>query len=144
MREVFAPGPRAGDAPNQGWQQMRALIVDDSRTMRAIISKLVKELGFDVMEAGNGDQALSALSNSGAVDFALVDWNMPGMNGLEFVQAVRSEPAYGAMKVMMITSQTEIEQMVKALEAGANDYLMKPFTREAIIEKLRLLGIAGV
>ncbi len=123
---------------------MRALIVDDSRTMRAIIGKLVKELGFDVTEAGNGGQALAELRNSGAVDLTLVDWNMPEMNGLEFVRAVRANPAYGTMKVMMVTSQTEVAQMIRALQAGVDEYLMKPFTREAIIEKLRLLGIPNI
>ena len=123
---------------------MRALIVDDSRTMRALIGKLVKELGFDVTEAGNGGQALAELRNSGAVDLTLVDWNMPEMNGLEFVRAVRANPAYGTMKVMMVTSQTEVPQMIRALQAGVDEYLMKPFTREAIIEKLRLLGIPNI
>lgn len=123
---------------------MRALIVDDSRTMRAIISKLVKELGFDVAEAGNGGQALSQLKSSGAVDLTLVDWNMPEMNGLEFVRAVRADPAFDTMKVMMVTSQTGVEQMVRALQAGVDEYLMKPFTRDAMVEKLRLLGIANI
>jgi two-component system chemotaxis response regulator CheY len=123
---------------------MRALIVDDSRTMRALIGKLVRELGFDVTEAGNGGQALAELRNSGGADLTLVDWNMPEMNGLEFVRAVRANPAYGTMKVVMVTSQTEVAQMIRALQAGVDEYLMKPFTREAMIEKLRLLGIPNI
>lgn len=122
---------------------MRALIVDDSRTMRTIIARLVREIGFDVLEAGDGAQALSELESSGTVDLTLVDWNMPGMNGLEFIKAVRSRANHRDMKVMMITSQTEMDQMVEALDAGANEYLMKPFTREAMVEKLRLIGIAS-
>ena len=122
---------------------MRALIIDDSRAMRAIIGKIVKEFGFDVLEAGNGRQGLEQLERSGVVDVTLVDWHMPDMNGLEFVQAVRAQSAYDGMKVMMITSQTEVEPMAMALKAGANEYLMKPFTRDAMQMKLQILGIAG-
>ncbi len=122
---------------------MRALIIDDSRAMRAIIGKVVKELGFDVLEAGDGRQALAQLERAGTVELALVDWHMPDMNGLEFVRAVRAQPAYDGMKVMMITSQTEVEPMAMALKAGVNEYLMKPFTKDAMQTKLQILGIAG-
>ena len=71
----------------------------------------------------------------------LVDWNMPEMNGLEFVQALRADPRYNHVPLMMVTTETEIEQMYRALEAGANEYVMKPFTEEVIADKLRLLGV---
>lgn len=71
----------------------------------------------------------------------LVDWNMPEMNGLEFVQAIRTNPKYSEIPLMMVTTETEIEQMYKALEAGANEYVMKPFTDDVIADKLRLLGV---
>ena len=71
----------------------------------------------------------------------LVDWNMPEMNGLDFVKAIRADPKYSAVPLMMVTTETEIEQMYLALEAGANEYVMKPFTDEVIADKLRLLGV---
>jgi two-component system chemotaxis response regulator CheY len=77
------------------------------------------------------------------VELALVDWNMPGMNGLEFVQAVRAEHSYDGILLMMVTTETEMDQVAKALAAGANEYVMKPFTQEVILEKLQMLGVAG-
>lgn len=122
---------------------MRALIIDDSKALRAILAKLVKGLGFEVLEAGNGREALEQLKSKGAVDLSLVDWNMPDMNGIEFIQAVRAQDEYNAMKVMVITTQTEIDHITKALESGANEYLMKPFTRDALLVKLQMLGIVN-
>jgi two-component system chemotaxis response regulator CheY len=74
----------------------------------------------------------------------MVDWNMPELNGFEFVKAVRAESAYDEMKLMMVTTESEIEQVAQALEAGANEYAMKPFTKEVILEKLSLIGIEAV
>ncbi len=122
---------------------MRALIIDDSKALRAIVGKLVKGLGFEVLEAGNGREGLEQLQSRGMVDISLVDWNMPDMNGIEFIRAVRAQDQYNAMKVMVITTQTEIDHITKALESGANEYLMKPFTRDALLEKLQMLGIAN-
>ncbi len=120
---------------------MRALVVDDSKTTRMIIGRIMREIGFEVVEAADGQQALAKLEEIGCADVALVDWNMPEMTGIEFVQAVRAEPAYAEMKVMMVTTESEAEQVTVALEAGANEYAMKPFTKEVIQEKLALLGI---
>ena len=120
---------------------MRALVVDDSKAIRSILSKLLGELGFDVCVACHGLEALSRLDETGPVDLALVDWNMPTMNGIEFVRAVRANAAYESLRVMMITTQTETSDIVEALEAGADEYLMKPFTKAMVLEKLRLLGI---
>ncbi|MEO8633767.1 MAG: response regulator [Gemmatimonadales bacterium] len=121
---------------------MRALIVDDSRAIRSIISKSVKELGFDVLEAGHGAEALERLRTDGAVELALVDWNMPEMNGFDFLVAVRANPAWKDMIILMVTTETEMSQMQRALDAGANEYVMKPFTRDVLREKLQLVGLA--
>lgn len=122
---------------------MRALVIDDSRAIRLILGKMLKELGFEVFDAGDGRQALERLEEVGKVDLALVDWNMPVMNGLEFVCAVRAQSELDDMRLMMVTTETEINQVVKALEAGANEYVMKPFTKEIILEKLSLMGIGA-
>lgn len=121
---------------------MRALIIDDSRATRTILGRILKEIGFEVSEAGHGREALERLKESGPPDLALVDWNMPEMNGFEFVRAVRADHAYDSMCLMMVTTETEMEQVARALEAGANEYVMKPFTKDVILEKLDLLGIA--
>ncbi len=120
---------------------MRALVIDDSRATRSIIREILKGFGFDVVEAANGREALDRLREVGRVDLALVDWNMPVMNGLEFVQAVRAESAYDAMPLMMVTTESDMTNMILALESGANEYVMKPFTRDVLREKIELLGI---
>jgi len=120
---------------------MRVLIVDDSKTMRAIIGRTVKELGFEIIEAGNGREALEQLAHQGAVELGMVDWNMPEMNGLEFVEAVRKQPAFAPMKLMMVTTAADAVHVNRALEAGADEYLMKPFTRDMLVSKLQMLGV---
>ena len=120
---------------------MRAMVIDDPRAIRLILGKMLKELGFEVVDAENGAVALARLKASEKVDIALVDWNMPEMNGYEFVCAVRKEDAYKDLPLMMVTTETEMSQVVKALEAGANEYVMKPFTKEMITEKLTLMGM---
>jgi len=119
-----------------------ALIVDDSRAIRRILGGTVRKLGFDVCEAGDGKEALEVLAQQpGPPELILVDWNMPEMNGLELVTAIRERPVYNDSKVMMVTTETASGQMIKALEAGADEYIMKPFTEDAIRDKLRLLGM---
>lgn len=122
---------------------MRALIIDDSKTMRSIIGRTIRELGFEILEAGDGRAALAELQKSGAVDLSLVDWNMPEMNGIEFVEAMRREPAWNSIKVIMITTASDAAHVERALAAGANEYLMKPFTKDMIVSKLEMLGLAG-
>jgi two-component system chemotaxis response regulator CheY len=122
------------------------MVVDDSRAIRLILSKTLGSLGFDVSQATNGREALTKMSELTTdgdlpLSLVLVDWNMPEMNGLEFVQQVRANPEYGAVKLMMVTTETQIEQMTRALEAGADEYVMKPFTEEVISDKLRLMGV---
>jgi two-component system chemotaxis response regulator CheY len=120
----------------------RAMVIDDSRAMRMILSGTLGELGYEVCTANNGLEALRFLEEEKPdLQFILVDWNMPEVNGLEFVQRVRTMPRYATSPLMMVTTETEVEQMVKALEAGANEYVMKPFTTEIIADKLRLMGL---
>jgi two-component system, chemotaxis family, chemotaxis protein CheY len=120
---------------------IRVLIVDDSRTARSILKAMLKEFNFEIAEAENGSLAMEELTKSGSADLALVDWNMPVMNGLEFVKAVRSDIAYENMKIMMVTTESEITRMMDALSSGANEYIMKPYTKDIVIEKLQILGI---
>lgn len=120
---------------------MKALIIDDSKTARMMLIRIFKELGgWEIFEAGNGREALDRLKETGPVDLACVDWNMPEMNGYEFVKAVRKEQDHKAMWIMMVTTETEMQQMVKAMAAGANEYMMKPFTKEGILAKMQLMG----
>ncbi len=120
---------------------MRALVIDDSKTMRMIVSKILREGGFEIFEAIHGRAGLERLAETGPLDLVLVDWNMPEMNGYEFLLAVRAEPRFDDMRVMMVTTETEIEHMLQALAAGANEYVMKPFTKDSINEKLSLMGM---
>lgn len=119
---------------------MRALIVDDSKAMRTILRKIVAECGFDeVIEAENGVQALVHLRKAGAPDLVLVDWNMPEMTGIEFVTRVRKDDAFDASMLMMVTTETEPARITEALVAGADEYVMKPFTADALREKIDLM-----
>ncbi len=121
---------------------MRALVIDDSRAMRMILRRIMTQAGFTVTEAGDGQEALDSLEQDGDTpDVALVDWNMPNMNGLEFVKAVRSNDRYSRITLMMVTTEGEQSQIVKALAAGAHEYVIKPFTPDAIVDKLDLLGL---
>jgi two-component system chemotaxis response regulator CheY len=119
----------------------KALVVDDSRAVRMILSRTLKEIGFEVREAANGREALAVIeSEKAAVTLVLADWNMPEINGLELVKQLRQQPDLSSLVVVMVTTETELDQMVAALEAGANEYIMKPFTKDILIEKLQMLG----
>jgi two-component system chemotaxis response regulator CheY len=120
---------------------MQALVVDDSRAMRAILTRLLDQLGFDVTQAGDGQQALQVLDDGLRPDIALVDWNMPVMDGLSFIKACRERDDLRDMTLMMVTTESEQAQIVRALAAGAHEYIIKPFTEEVIAEKLELLGL---
>jgi len=122
----------------------KAIVVDDSRTIRRILAATLGELGFEVLQAENGRVALTTIDqarDTAPVSLALVDWNMPEMNGLEFVKTVRADQRNAELIVVMVTTETAVDQMVTALEAGANEYVMKPFTKDVIQDKLRLLGV---
>ena len=120
----------------------KALVVDDSRAVRMILAKTLRELGYDVGEAANGREALDLIArDKGAFTLMLADWNMPVVNGFDLLCAVREDPELSALIVVMVTTETEVEHMTAALAAGANEYVMKPFTREILIEKLQLAGM---
>ena len=121
---------------------MRALIVDDSSAMRAFLRMLLKSAGFETREARNGKEALAELEKAGGADVVLLDWNMPEMNGFETLCRLRADPRWNAVKLMMVTTETEMSEMSRALTEGADEYVMKPFTREVIFEKLELLGLS--
>lgn len=122
---------------------MHALVVDDSRVMRSIVARILKQLGWTVSEAGQGHEALSALEAAPEIELVMVDWNMPVMNGLDFVTAVRGDARWDAVKVVMVTTESELGHVEKALAAGANEYVMKPFTPEILVDKLALLGLGA-
>jgi two-component system chemotaxis response regulator CheY len=120
----------------------KALVVDDSKTIRTIIRRILIGLGYEVMEAANGIEALEVLEPEKAtVKLVLADWNMPEMNGLELVKRLRQDPELALLKVIMVTTETEMSQMASALEAGANEYIMKPFSKDVLQEKLELMGL---
>jgi two-component system chemotaxis response regulator CheY len=121
---------------------VRVLVIDDSRTMRSILGNILKQAGFEVAEAANGREGLVQLERLGGADVALVDWNMPEMDGFEFVRAVRATSQHADMRLLMVTSETDLSRVARALEAGADEYIMKPFTREVILGKLEVLGIS--
>jgi two-component system chemotaxis response regulator CheY len=120
---------------------VKAMVVDDSRAIRMILSGMLNELGCEVETALNGKDALGKAKQGSDWAVFLVDWNMPEMTGLEFVQEVRKDSRFANTPLMMVTTETEMNQVVRALEAGANEYVMKPFTKEMIEEKLRMLGV---
>ncbi|MGA3258697.1 MAG: response regulator [Bryobacteraceae bacterium] len=120
----------------------KALVVDDSRAVRMILARTLKELGFEVREAANGREALDVIeTEKTAVSLVLADWNMPEINGLELLKRLRQKPELASLVVVMVTTETELDQMAAALEAGANEYVMKPFTKDILVEKLQLVGI---
>ncbi len=119
---------------------MRALIVDDSRFVRGYLCGLLEEKGIECAEAADGQAGMEQLKSGAPFDFALVDWNMPVMNGLEMLEHMRAE-GYGDVKVMMVTTEAENDFILRALDAGADEYLMKPFDDEALTEKLAMLGL---
>lgn len=118
---------------------MKILIVDDSKTMRMIIGRTLKELGHETREAGNGREAITALKAETGWGLVMADWNMPEMNGLEMVIAVKAEEVFKPLPIMMVTTETEMSNIQKAMDAGAAGFIMKPFKKEAIQEKIATL-----
>lgn len=115
---------------------MKILIVDDFSTMRRIIKNLLRELGFNnTMEADDGSTALPML-RSGGFDFLVTDWNMPNMEGIELLKAVRADPMLKSLPVLMVTAEAKRDQIVEAAQAGVNGYIVKPFTAETLKEKI--------
>jgi two-component system chemotaxis response regulator CheY len=119
------------------------MVIDDSSAMRLILGRIMRSLHFDVIEAANGADAISKMEGGQVPDVALVDWNMPVMDGISFVSAVRAEEKWRPVTLMMVTTESEQAQVAKALQAGAQEYLIKPFTPDAIADKLALLGVVA-
>ncbi len=119
---------------------MQALIIDDSRAVRLLIGAILRQQGFEVFEAANGQEGIEKLQQNTEVKLVLVDWNMPIMDGLQFIQEVRKTRAWDNVQLVMVTTETESEQVQRAISAGANEYVMKPFTPEVLVAKLSLLG----
>jgi len=121
---------------------VHALVIDDAKPMRTLLGHLLRDIGFEVSQACDGQEGLQQLQEIERPDLVLCDWNMPGMDGYEFVLAMRSNHDYDDVRLMMVTTEAEMDKVVKALEAGADEYAMKPFTKEVIVEKLALMGLA--
>lgn len=120
---------------------MHALVIDDSKVIRVILGKMLRELGCEVQEARDGREALNLLEQEPQPDIALVDWNMPVMNGYDFVLNVRANRAHDELRLMMVTTENDMSKVLEALHAGADEYVMKPFTKEIIVDKMRLIGM---
>jgi two-component system chemotaxis response regulator CheY len=117
-------------------KNMRILVVDDFSTMRRIIKNLLRDLGFNnTSEADDGTTALPMLQN-GPFDLLITDWNMPGMQGIDLLRAVRADPHLKALPVLMVTAEAKREQIVEAAQAGVNGYVVKPFTAQTLKEKI--------
>ena len=123
---------------------MKALVIDDSRAMRTIIGQILRSIGYEVADASNGREGLQRVSEVGPLNLILVDWNMPEMNGIDFIRALRSDRKNDDVRVMMVTTETEMKRMAEALEQGVNEYVMKPFTRDVILQKLEQMQSASV
>ena len=120
---------------------MKILCVDDFSTMRRIVKNMLKQLGFDnIEEAENGSDAYGKLQG-GDFKFVITDWNMPVMDGFELVKAVRQRPEWNEMRILMVTTENGVDEVVRAMRAGANEYLMKPFDIDDVRAKLALMGL---
>ncbi|AJC86718.1 chemotaxis response regulator CheY [Campylobacter lari] len=116
---------------------MKLLVVDDSSTMRRIIKNTLVRLGHkDVLEAEHGVEAWDLLSQNDDIKILITDWNMPEMNGLELVKKVRAEEKYADMPIIMVTTEGGKAEVITALKAGVNNYIVKPFTPQVLKEKL--------
>ena len=122
---------------------MKILVVDDSKAMRMIVRRHLDQsgiAGLEISEAASGVEALASIE-ADEPDLVLSDWNMPEMNGFELLLAVRADPRYADLPLVMVTTETEMSQVMKALECGANEYVMKPFTADILRDKLDMLGL---
>lgn len=123
---------------------MKALIVDDSRVVRLLLSHMLRDGGFtEVAQAQDGKEALAYFAGNPDTRLAMVDLNMPEMDGIELVEAVRRDSRLNDVHLIMVSTDNEMSEIQRALTLGANDYIMKPFTKSAISDKLRLLGFGA-
>ena len=119
---------------------MRALVIDDSAVVRGIIKQILNPMGFEVFEAVDGREGLDRVRDLDGLDLILLDWNMPRMDGIQFLRMLRTQTALASLPVMMVSSNNEAENIAASLNAGANEYIMKPFTEDVMRAKLELLG----
>ncbi len=123
---------------------LRALVLDDSRSVRGVLTRILGKLGIDSVQASNGAEALATMHREGqTIQLVLADWNMPEMSGLEFLKRLREWPDFATIPFIMVTTETSLDQMTEALSAGADEYLMKPFTAEMLEAKLRILQVTS-
>ena len=127
--------------PSNDLMRGEALVVDDSKAMRMILSRILTSLGFTVHQAVDGLDGLERLEATEGIGLALVDWNMPKMDGIEFVRAVRQHDRLHHVRMLMVSSETDRSRIETALAAGADEYAMKPFDVETIRAKLELIGM---
>ncbi|MBK8005936.1 MAG: response regulator [Gemmatimonadetes bacterium] len=122
---------------------MKCLVVDDSATMRRIVVNALKSIGYDnVVEAGDGSDALQKCD--GSIELIITDWNMPVMGGLDFVKALRANPAHAKTPILMVTTRSVKEDILQAVEAGVSSYILKPFTPQVLKEKIdQILSLAA-
>ena len=118
---------------------MKALVVEDSKSIRQIERRYLEEIGFTVVEAENGEEGLRVLKENPDIRLIILDWHMPIMNGYEFLKAVRANPEWNEIKIMMVTTENQQKSVIEAIMAGANEYLMKPFDKEMLESKIRFL-----
>jgi len=120
---------------------VKALIIDDSRAMRSILRRILGQAGFETHEAEDGQVALDLMTGGLEPDVCLIDWNMPVMDGYTFVTRVRDNHDWRDVTLMMVTTESDSNRIVRALAAGAHEYVIKPFTPDAILDKLQILGL---
>ena len=120
---------------------MQALVIDDDPAILLMMTSILNGLGYQVTTAVDGKQGLQELSDSILPDVVLVDWNMPIMNGLEFVKTVRSQTQFNQLPIIMVTTELEMSQVALSADAGISEYIMKPFSPIMIIEKLQMVGV---
>ncbi len=120
---------------------MQALVVDDSLAVRSLLAEHLGQLGFQVEQAADGLEAIARLAGMPLLAVMLLDWSMPGMDGLEVLRRVRADDRFAELPVVMVTTESEIPSVEDALKAGASEYLMKPFDAQSLLEKLLLLGV---
>lgn len=120
--------------------QPRALVVDDSRVARAMIARALSGI-YDITQAASAEEGFAILTSSEPFVLLVADWNMPGMSGVEFVRQLRSSGDFEDLKILMVTTEVEAAAMSAAMDAGVDEYLMKPFVRESVLEKLDILGL---
>lgn len=122
---------------------MKVLVVDDAKVVRLTLRGIMQQFGWDVFEAENGKQAMEQVLKHADVDLVLLDWHMPVMNGYDFLVALRASPVFAEKPtVVMVTTEATMPSIIKAISAGADEYIMKPFDSQMVEEKLAMLGLA--